>query len=361
MNTITLDTLKAAEQVVILRQLELQKDGWTPSRTQALSSERFARLRFSNGVAHEVVLPLARIAAWASLCDYPECAVEFLDDGRTLQLNSGPSRIRLHSRPDLFEDAPNEARPALVEFIARNPNTPYSLGGSSGDDKARLTQLRAQAARIRHEKQLKLARSRERSALRNLRCAVHEYLHELGRMEAEGYPAALANAKRFREARRYVRNVLRLLPARPDWLLTQRPPPEKADWIAGGEYQEASEAERFDAALARLDAAQEHRAKFKPRKTGSRHAGEEIEKRDAAVAVANRDLEHVVRTALRRRVVELYGESRADAADSFLSRHTAYAGLRRWVRRWPARKVELSLIYRQAVAARKALAAKCRK
>jgi len=106
MNIISKMQLIEADKLASLYVGEMRGNGYTPSKTKCVTSDKPFRVEFQNGVLNKTVLPVGRMADWAKLLpdnariemDFsPECQTgEYYHWGK-VALKSGRSQITFQS------------------------------------------------------------------------------------------------------------------------------------------------------------------------------------------------------------------------------------------------------------------------
>lgn len=349
MNTITTQTIDKLGLLADLNAAKLIGEGWTPTHCAAVTSDRMGKLIFRNGSTHELTLPIGMIRKWARMVNNglpsyqqpdPEITVEF-DDKNRVKFQHRASEITFNGR------TPNG--PTVPDYIldaGPDHNTEFKLESkeASMDE---LKGLRNKAATDRKLVAIAKLRGKEKVALKALRTAAKYQRERLAQLDRITLADAVAESKRFRDAKRFVRKVLADPTVKPAWLLTEgKVHPADDYWPQG--YKENSESENYDYALADYVKAKNHLDTYKPR-GWSRHAVEEREKRTATANSAFNEVKRVLDSALARHLGDntdprLEGwRSPGDAARGWSEE--SYHDTRRRVRNWKSEKAELATTY----------------
>ena len=356
MNTITTQTVDKLGLLADLNAAKLSGEGWTAAHSDAVGSDRFGKVIFNNGATHELVLPIGLIRKWTRLLNRGlppyqsacnEIGVEFDKDNR-LKLMAGASQITFNNRPLLASGhMPTYILNADDMGHVNWHNGEFKLaGGEVSMDE--LKGLRNKAATDRKLVALAKLIGKEKAALKALRTAARHQCERLAQLDRITLADAVAEAKRFRDAKRFVRKVLADPTVKPAWLLTEgkvHPPDDY--WPQG--YKENSESENYDYALAAYLKAKQHQESFKPRKGWSRHATDEIGRRIHATNAALLNLTRVLDSALARHLGDntdprLEGwRNPGDAARGWSEE--SYHDTRRRTRNWKSEKADLATTY----------------
>ena len=366
MNTITTDTIKNLGFVADLNAAKLSGEGWSPRFSNALTSERHGKVIFKNGAVHELVLPIGTMRKWAGLLDAglphrkhadPEIGVEFEANNR-LTLLHGPSRITFNSRdPKSVPDLPTytlDAGPAPDRI--HDPATAAQwhegefklVGGPASLEE--IKGLRKTAAVKRKQVACEKLLGKERQALERLRDGAQSQCERLARLARVPLAEAVAEAKRFRDLRRFARKTLADPTVKPEWLLTEGKVHPADDVFVNG-YTATSESENYDLALAKYQAAKAKCDSYKPKHAWSRVADAQKAKRAQVAGAALSDLNGILESALARR----FGDNTdpkldgwrqpKDAAYSWWTGNRSYHETRRGIRNWKSHKAELATVY----------------
>lgn len=356
MNTITTDTIKNLGLLADLNAARLSGEGWTAAHSDAVGIDRFGKVTFNNGQTHELVLPIGLVRKWTRLLDSKpatEIGVEFDKDNR-LKLLAGASQITFNERIPIG-NAPLPTYILNAEDKGRvnwhDGEFKLASGEVNLDD---IKNLRKAASDVRRQSAIIKLCDKERAALKALRQGAKFYCDQMAQLDSIFLIDAIAEAKAFRDARRFARKTLEDPTQKPDWLLTQGKTEPPDDFYPQG-YTHTSESENFDIALAKYVEAKRHLDSYKPKWAGSRAADEQREKRGIAVKHAQCDLNRILKEALCRRFginLKLEGwRAPGDAADGWYS--DSYHRTRRRVRHWKSEKAELATTYMLAREIRK--------
>ena len=353
MYTITTTTVGQLARVHELARIELQGEGWTPRNCPALGTDHYTRLTWRNGREYDTVLPLARLCKWARLGGGQELAVALAEDGSvTLREGSGEVRFNPHS----------DDKATLPHFTLDGNETDtcgeFKLIGAE-DALQKLAQ-----ARKAHKAQKEVAavaklRVCERQALGRLREGAAKHCERLALLASMTFAEAVADAVAFRDARRLVRRTLASFETMPDWLGREQGEPDERGW------RQLSEVEQFGHALQEYQTAKEKEDGYAPRKSWSRHAGYERDKRRKETGRRRHNLLSMLGSALSRKLGghSLGNMDRRQLADAtHFPQIGDYNRARQFVRTWAQDKARLASDYTLArearVKAQKALANK---
>jgi len=213
--TIAKNTIIEAEKLATLYAGDLRGKGYTPSDTDAVTSDKVMRLQFQNGVLNTALLPVGKLKTWvAAFPSDTRFELEFSDNCQQAEIDKGAVKIigvtKFGGRAEMvmrFGTDCETWRALLADVPAIRFDDKHT-GEFQLEKPAGMENLSANLKAAKAAKEFAKLRAAENQAKENLKVIAREHCANLETV-AGGIAPAIATARAIVTARRQLRAALK--------------------------------------------------------------------------------------------------------------------------------------------------------